>query len=177
LILITTSHRPSQRTRSFAKDLASVIPFSARVTRGKSTIDDLVMEAYRNNLPYIVIIGEKQGNPSRLDIYRVDRDSVPPQARRKALIQLSGVKLSRENPDSIRIYNPRTVGVNYDQCVSNECFTLSDILVSIMVKALSENPDVRIVLKDKEYIYVEFYSSTGRMVGPVLKVSKVVLYK
>ncbi|WP_276815022.1 Brix domain-containing protein [Desulfurococcus amylolyticus] len=177
MILITTSHRPSQRIRSFVKDLSSVIPYSIRVTRGKKTLEDLVIEAYKNGLSYIAIIGERRGNPSTIEIYKVDSSIMPPSAIRISTLLLSGVRLSRENPESIRVYNPRSVKVEYDQCVTDECFALADILLSITSKAFSHQPDVKIALEESEYVDVEFYSSTNHRIGPSLRIARVILYK
>ncbi|ADV65606.1 Brix domain-containing protein [Desulfurococcus mucosus] len=177
MILVTTSHRPSQRTRSFTKDLSSVFPNSVRVTRGKKTIDDLVTEAYRSRVSFILVVGEKRGNPSLLNIYRVDSAVLPPRAVEMAVILLKGVRLSREIPDSQRVYNPRTIGVDYDGCSTDECFELADVLLTITSKASAAQPDVKILLEDRECIHMEFHSSTGHRVGPVIRVSRVVLYK
>ena len=40
MMLITTSHRPTRRTRSFGHDLEKVLPNSLYLTRGKKTIQD-----------------------------------------------------------------------------------------------------------------------------------------
>ncbi|MCY0867911.1 MAG: ribosomal biogenesis protein [Desulfurococcus sp.] len=177
MLLISTSHRPSQRTRSFTKDLASLIPYSARITRGKMRLSDLAAEAYRRGLQYILIVCESRGNPSQLLVYRIEASTGLFQVSRYAVIKLKGVRLSRENPLSTRVYNPRSIGIDYENCTTDLCFTLADLLLAIFFKVLGNQPDVKVVLEDGEAVTMRFYSSVNRQVGPLIKVREVTVYK
>jgi len=65
-ILITSSRRPSRRTRTFLKDLALL--FNAyRFNRGKSSISDLLSKLKDDEK--LIIIDTKKGNPSRIRVY------------------------------------------------------------------------------------------------------------
>ncbi|HLI46013.1 MAG TPA: hypothetical protein VKU94_02345 [Geobacterales bacterium] len=84
-LLITTSRRPSRRTRSFVRDLALL--FNAeRITRGKSSIDDLLSELVNGSK--LLVIDTKKGNPSRIRVY--DRNGL------LKIYILRSVKLLRE---------------------------------------------------------------------------------
>ncbi len=175
-ILITTSHRPSYRTRSFIKDLSSVLPGSVKSHRGKKTLPQLAFEAKAVGAKYIIVVGEKKGNPSLLRIYEVSSTSarsVEEFIKHYASIILSGVKLSREIPDSSRAYNPQTINVDPMNCVNDECFLLSDILLKILEPRLSPEPDITIVLEEKNGIRLKFLNRLSRLCGPVLKISRV----
>jgi len=68
---ITTSRKPSVRTRVFAKDISFL--FNANYyTRGKSSISDLVSNARYNAVSLVCIITEKDGNPKQLLLMEVD---------------------------------------------------------------------------------------------------------
>ncbi len=74
MMLITTSHRPTRRTRSFGHDLEKVFPNSLYLTRGgKKTIQDLLMEAYdRGGYERLLIINVWKGNPLKMTFIKVD---------------------------------------------------------------------------------------------------------
>ena len=105
-ILITTSHKPSPRLRSFVKDLASVIPRTLKLNRGKKTLEDLLYDAIELIADRLIIVGEKKGNPGSIRVYLVDREEE--KLRELAFYSIKGVKLSRENP-----YATRTVSYTH----------------------------------------------------------------
>jgi len=91
-MLITTSHRPTRRTRSFGHDLEKVFPNSLYVTRGKKTIKQLLMEAYDRNYGRLLVINVWKGNPLKLTFIRVD----PDDWGYMGYVYLHGIKLQRE---------------------------------------------------------------------------------
>lgn len=175
-VLITTSHRPSYRTRSFIKELASVMPGSVRTHRGKKTLLHLAFEARKNRARYIIVVCEKKGNPSLLRIYEVPQVVTQPATniiKHRASIVLSGVRLSRETPDSSRVYNPETVNIDPMNCVNDQCFLLADLLLKMLEPRLSSNPDITIVLEEKDVFRIVFRNRLNKLCGPVLKISGV----
>jgi U3 small nucleolar ribonucleoprotein protein IMP4 len=170
-VLITTSHKPSQRTRSFIKDLANILPYSYHVNRGKKTIAELGIEAYRLRNKYVFIVGERRGNPSIIRIYKISYESKPPGIKHYASIKLKGVKLTRENPEASRAYNPETINIDYNMCVSEDCFKLSDLLMEIFGEVISEKPDVLIKLGDeKNHVLFKPLNRLGKICGPIMKI-------
>ena len=73
MILISTSRRPSTRTRSFVKELLGVIPLSFQVTRGKKSIEELKDVAILKGCRRLMIVESKDGNPSTLSFMYVDK--------------------------------------------------------------------------------------------------------
>jgi len=74
MILISTSRRPSTRTRSFVKELLGVIPLSFQVTRGKKSIEELKDVAILKDCRRLMIVESKDGNPSTLSFMYVDKN-------------------------------------------------------------------------------------------------------
>ncbi len=72
MILITTSRKPSRKTRSLARELSRMIPFSTYITRGKKPIEDLVEIARTKGYNRIAILKEKHGNPFKFDFIEID---------------------------------------------------------------------------------------------------------
>lgn len=64
--LITTSRKPSPRTRSFARDLARALRFDY-LTRGKANLQSIFSGFSRYSV--ILIVMERHGNPSRIDVH------------------------------------------------------------------------------------------------------------
>ncbi len=73
MLLITTSRKPSRNTRAFARTLANLIPHSQYLTRGNKNIQSLIEEARVRGFEKILIIHDKNGNPSALSFIRVTR--------------------------------------------------------------------------------------------------------
>lgn len=128
-ILVTTSHRPSQRVRSFVKDLASVLPNAVRRNRGKATMRDLYYDAVSIGANRVVIVGGWKGNPGSLTVYK---PSEPPEEGLELLarITLQGVRLSRETPGAQRAYGARSLGV-YVEGSSDEYSMIGDLLIRL----------------------------------------------
>ncbi|NPA85991.1 MAG: hypothetical protein GXO42_01120 [bacterium] len=87
--LISTSKRPSNYSRSFAKDLEKVLP-GYYLTRGKASLDYIFDFAAVHNFDIIVLIGEKYGNPATLEFYE------PDGSPRGLQLAVKGVKLMRD---------------------------------------------------------------------------------
>jgi U3 small nucleolar ribonucleoprotein protein IMP4 len=83
--IITTSRKPPNKVRSFAKDIAFIFA-TKPLTRGKFSLKDLIKKL--NNDDRLLIIDCKKGNPSRIRV--IDKKGKVFQ------ILLMGVKLIRE---------------------------------------------------------------------------------
>ncbi len=91
-MLITTSHRPTRRTRSFGHDLEKVFPNALYLTRGKKTLQDLLMEAYDRSYKRLLIINVWKGNPLKMTFIKVS----PTDWGYLGYLYLHGIKLQRE---------------------------------------------------------------------------------
>ncbi len=91
-MLITTSHRPTRRTRSFGHDLEKVFPNALYLTRGKKTLQDLLMEAYDRGYERLLIINVWKGNPLKMTFIKVS----PTDWGYLGYLYLHGIKLQRE---------------------------------------------------------------------------------
>ncbi len=95
MILITTTRRPSRRTRSFVRDLYHVIPGAIRRNRGKMSLEDLNELALQLGAGRVLVVGTSKGNPSSLTFYEPSL----PVIRPLSIIYLKGVSLRREITD------------------------------------------------------------------------------
>ena len=67
-MLISTSRKPSQKTRKFCKNLAHATG-STSVNRGKMNMRELLLKALEVDEYNLAIVNEIKGNPSRVSFY------------------------------------------------------------------------------------------------------------
>ncbi len=103
MILVTTAYSPSNRTRSFVKDLIAILPNSKSVSRGKLNLALLGAVAAEEGAEKVVIVKEKNGNPEALEVYEVKEAELVPLGT----VRLKGVTLAREKGK--RLYNVKRV--------------------------------------------------------------------
>lgn len=70
-MLISTSRKPSQKTRKFCKNLSHATGFPS-VNRGKMSMRDLLLKTLELNECNLAIVNEIKGNPSRISFYSND---------------------------------------------------------------------------------------------------------
>lgn len=177
MIIVTTSHRPSQRVRSFVKDLVSVLPSAVKLTRGKATLSDLYYEAVARGAKRVIVVTVWKGNPGTLRVYE---PLEPPSTELSlvARIALSGVKLSRETPGAQRAFGTNSLGVYIDAPPTQTFFNLADTLSRAFLARIAlsrDDKDFDVVAVIQPYpegiAEITFVcTGTGRVCGPTLRV-------
>jgi rRNA maturation protein Rpf1 len=67
MILVTTSRKPSPRTRTFSRDFAKALG-AEYFTRGKANLGQ-VFSLLRDEGDVLVMVKERRGNPSLIEVY------------------------------------------------------------------------------------------------------------
>ena len=67
-MLISTSRKPSQKTRKFCKNLAHATGFHS-VNRGKMNMRELLLKALELDEVNLAVVNETKGNPSKITFY------------------------------------------------------------------------------------------------------------
>jgi len=67
-MLISTSRKPSQKTRSFCKNLSNALNFTY-INRGKMNMRDLFLKSSGLNYDSTVLVYEIKGNPSKITFF------------------------------------------------------------------------------------------------------------
>ena len=88
-LLITTSRRTSNRVRSFARDLSSVLPGSERFNRGGMGLTELTSRILQSGAQAALVISIWRGNPGEMTI-------LSPQGDELFNLRLESALLSRE---------------------------------------------------------------------------------
>ncbi len=165
-MIITTSKKPSQRTRSFARELERTlnIPY---VQRGKLSLKE-IFEIDK----HVLLIGEFKGNPGTLVVYDVENE--------RRLSSFVSVKLQREicgekiyNDDGIRIKISKELKDNED---FQKHYKIYDEFLFQHLN-VDENSDIILKLeKDPKYLFaMQFYK--GRVkIGPLIRIKSIKLF-
>ncbi|WP_440060202.1 Brix domain-containing protein [Thermogladius sp. 4427co] len=172
MFLISSSRRPSQRLRSFLKDLALILPGSVKVTRGKKTISELASLAFLNNAKYIILVENRRGNPSIIRVMKVGlAGDGGIKVEDYVSIRLRGVRLSREGGSRLTYPINGYNGVDYSKCYSEKCLEFSGILMNLLGKFIRENFSYRIVLEENGPVLIlKIIDRRGAVVGPLMKI-------
>jgi len=82
MILITTSHRPTQKMRTLIKDLNRVLPNTIRTNRGKLSMKGVAEKALEYRADRVIIVERYKGSPGGILLYKITSDrleQIPPQ--------------------------------------------------------------------------------------------------
>ncbi|UXD21848.1 Brix domain protein [Ignicoccus pacificus DSM 13166] len=167
--LITTTHSPSQRTRTFVKDLASVLPNSEKVSRGKLSLDLLGAIAADMGADKVLIVGERYGNPSFIEVYDVENAELV----KRGTIRLKGVSLSSETKR--RVYNVKSLCLEkevLDEKAQEVLQRLSEIL---SIPFCEGESDLKASLERGERGFELVFRAPGSkaIVGPVIRIREI----
>ena len=76
-VLITTSRKPSQKTRRFSQFLKHYFNFKY-INRGKSSFNKVVTQTRQEDVSKLIVITETKGNPSSINVYDIEKSSEEP---------------------------------------------------------------------------------------------------
>jgi U3 small nucleolar ribonucleoprotein protein IMP4 len=170
-ILFTTSRAPSPRTRSLVKELASLVPGGARLTRGHLTLDGIAAIARVRGADRVTIVGERRGNPSIIRVYKVTSPPDPPSLVNIVTIIVRGVSLARERG----VKRPPRPEVLYVEASEGGEEYAEALIRAWHAKLLREGVRYKVkavVEAGGEEAVIDFRDSQGRPAGPRLRVSK-----
>jgi len=152
-MLITTSRKPSQRTRTFCRGLERVIKARC-INRGKMSVREVFLKAKEMGFDRVAIISERDGNPSGLDIYLEDE-----------LIFSTKITVDLSAPKG-RMKKDQT----FIRCDLEDFKKLAVFIFAVpMENPQAKTEDNLIWIKDTQKQYqgiVEFYDTKGLIIGP-----------
>jgi len=99
LILLTTSRRPTERIRTFCRDLVNSLPDVVRVNRGKMSLDGVAEKAIELEADIIIVVDRWHGGAGKTSLFQVSSTglkSVPP------VMLISEIRLRRELEEGTR---------------------------------------------------------------------------
>ncbi len=161
-LLITTSRRPSRRTRTFVKELVRVLPGSIRLNRGKLSVDDLHELMLKKGVNKILIIDTKKGNPSRLSFMTLSQNGLA----RKLVIEVNGLTLQMDKGQKTVFSD--LIGIKANNVPSdllktfNYFFSLPPIFITKGSRGYVD------ISSENDTIKIGFLDSEGKRVYPLI---------
>lgn len=154
-MLITTSRKPSQRTRSFCKSLASVLNVK-NINRGKMSIRDVLVKSSELGYGMVMLVSEMKGNPNKIDFQDEYGETIFSMDVTVG-IPKSGASKDRVQPKSLKIYSE--VG---------ELVKIGDLLGIPLNTDDSETKNLLMIKggDHKNKAVIEFYGINGDLTGP-----------
>ena len=159
-VLITTSRKPSKKTRSFCKDLRAVLPGSEYKNRGKSSLSSVLGLAESLGKDLVLNVYEDNANPSSLAfIKKKGSDWVWGPS-----LKVKGVRLIRE---------VRNAKYHQFKDLSLEAGAKEKAFLEGLFGADYFTEGSELVMKaSKDFEEIQFHLD-GTLLGPIIKVSEV----
>ena len=162
-MLITTSRKPSQKTRTFARSLQRVLN-ADYVNRGKMNLRDVLIKAIQSDSDRILIISEMKGNPSRIEILNNEGNSLLSVNITASIT--SGNGRVEKNKLMLRCEN---------ESLRTELISILGLVDHESQKYLTHNSNL-ISIRDPERKtsrrVIEFYDRDGKLTGPKIYLQK-----
>ncbi|NHJ32648.1 MAG: hypothetical protein FK732_07290 [Asgard group archaeon] len=182
--VLTTSRKPSQRTRSFIRDLVRVIPWSFHFTRGSCSLNDLANELAVLGINRLLIVHEKKGNPSLVKFFKLDQGKL---MERDYRIRIKGISLARELKRERSVFRADSTLQVINQCQSDfgeQLYAMLSLFFNFERKReLPRDANMKgiaIIFADTNegLIILDFQQiETKEMIGPRISISDVFLGK
>ena len=177
MILLTTSRRPTERIRTFCRDLACSIPDVVRVNRGKMSLDGVGEKAIELDADKIIIVDRWHGGPGKISLFQISNGLKPVMPT----MVMSNIRLKRElNERTSRICaSAITVAPNIPSGLKKAAESLSKFLslplLSLDDAVESHRASLHFSVDPSRKLKVTFML-LGRMVeiGPRLTLSRLI---
>jgi len=93
VILLTTSRRPTGRTRTFCNDLERSVPNLTRINRGKLGLDGIAEKALELDADRVAIVNQWKGGLGKIGLFEAGASGLVPSP---PLIYIRSMRLRRE---------------------------------------------------------------------------------
>ena len=156
-MLISTSRKPSQKTRKFCKTLARTTD-STSVNRGKMNMRELLLKALELDEINVAVVNEIKGNPSKITFY----------SNKGEVLLVLLISVSMENNEKLNIAPSQLKIVSSFDKLN----VLSDILDIELVDMAEDN--FIIISQDKDLVAkINFVNKFGEKLKFQINVKKI----
>lgn len=175
-LLITTSRKTSNRVRSFARDLWTVLPGTERFNRGGMGLTELAARVGKSGANAALVISMWKGNPSLLIFTTSTGEEV-------VTIKMESAKLRREVNSTKNSRFIGTAGVFIKSGSSDITRELGEILSSFLNVEMRESADpMNVQVEDNwsliwledmpsgKILWTHYHSRKGIEIGPRIRV-------
>lgn len=174
-VLITSSRSPNAAVRSLVKDIASVVPGSIRLSRGKAGFRELQALALELKVKNVLLIERSQGAPGRLQFLRVGAAHLQPES---PVLDLKSVTLrrdynmtSRDRIRSLSILQPEEPELR--RIAAAFANKLEIPVVRDIEEQLSGSASLRLFTHESSLGLLTFYAEE-KQIGPTMILSRAI---
>ncbi len=167
-ILITTSRRPTRRSRRLAKELCRVVPYFHKVNRGNMGYRDIRDYMIRKGLTKLIIIENYKGNPGALEFLTIDEYFI----KRLGRLRIESLSLQVDVKRDYFLTGLKKVDfMNLDK-------EAEDLLKQFFFPYLSlkEGDEGRLIIKQDSSLHIIFYKNGGVKIPPIIS-GRLVIYE
>lgn len=157
-ILVTTSRRPTRRSRRFVKELCKVVPYFHRINRGRMGYKDLREYMIRKGYSRLILIENYKGNPAMMEFLVLDELFL----RRVGRLRIEALSLQIDKKIDIEFSS--LIKVIY-QGVDEGAKELLGMYF-YPYYGYREGIEGSLIIKDNGHISFNFYSSINKMIVP-----------
>jgi U3 small nucleolar ribonucleoprotein protein IMP4 len=183
-MLITTSRKPSPRTRSFARSLERVLN-SKYLNRGKMSMRDVLLKLRASDRQSAAVISEMKGNPSRIEFFNLEGDLIlnmditVTNSLGKGRIKKKELKL-RWDLDESNLKDESEIKGNMDlkEKIISSIGVPEDPVELIKTNTLKDelrpysNSNLILVKGEEGKAVMEFHDQEGQITGPRIYIHK-----
>lgn len=156
-MLISTSRKPSQKTRKFCKTLARTTD-STSVNRGKMNMRELLLKALEVDEVNLAIVNEIKGNPSKITFY----------SNKGEVLLVLLISVSMDNNEKLNMAPSQLKIVSS----FDELNVLSDILDIDLVERAEDN--FIVISRHKDFVAkINFVNKFGEKLDFQINVKKI----
>ena len=176
MILITTSHRPTQRIRSFCHDLTRIIPNSIRMNRGKMNFEGIIDRALDVNANRLIVIEKWKRGFCVIHFYTL----VPDVSRFYPILYLSSVKTQKDLGSRTTNWKKLVITLQHDPSteLSQVARALSHFIelpIEYLRTDLPYQALIHLSSIQKDWVKIALILfPIFKMIGPILIVKKIV---
>ncbi len=125
MILVTTSRRPTGRTRTLCNDLARSIPRAVRINRGKLNLDGIAEKALEIDADRVVVVNRWKGGPGKIEFFKAGSEGLTPVF---PILYVAGIRFQREF--NVRIGSVQSLAVTVSPRCSLEATKTAESLAN-----------------------------------------------
>ena len=158
-VLVTTSRRPTRRSRRLAKELCRVLPYFKKINRGRMGYKDLREYMIKKGFTRLIIIENYKGNPGIMEFLTLDEVFL----RRVGRLVIKSLSLQVDiRRDYIFSSLKKVEFVNVDEDIAESLSLFFHPYYSV-----SEGTEGTLrIVGDEEELSFNFYDNNGKRVPP-----------
>jgi U3 small nucleolar ribonucleoprotein protein IMP4 len=152
-MIITTSRKPSQRTRSFVNDLARALNIKV-LSRGKTPLNS-ILEEYKK----LILVEEYKGNPGKIKLYDTNKNIIISMLiSAKLQREVCGEETANADGELNLVFSGNTKEHKHLFCEFFKDLVSSDSNFKMSFEGSNS---------DKNLFYIQFYEQ-NRKIGPLI---------